>query len=67
MLANAKVVPVTNFELKNTTVELCRTGSENASMTVEALEAIRMARTAVPASKHSLEVICGASCETAAQ
>jgi len=67
MLVNTKVAPVSNFELKNTAVELHRTGSEYASMSIEALETMRTARPAVPASKHSLEMICGASCETAAQ
>jgi hypothetical protein len=58
-----------NFELKNVTVELLPTHrtSHRAFMTIEALEAIRTQRPAVPASRHGLETICGASCETGAQ
>jgi hypothetical protein len=34
---------------------------------VEELEANRVERAAIPASKHGLEAICGASCDTGAQ
>jgi hypothetical protein len=37
------------------------------TMTVEDLEALRTERSAIPASKHGLETICGASCDTGAQ
>jgi hypothetical protein len=37
------------------------------AMSIEALEAMRTQRPAIPASKYGLEVICGASCETSAQ
>lgn len=58
-----------NFNLKNEVVDLVRTGhrSERTVMTIEDLEALRTERSAIPASKHGLETICGASCETGAQ
>lgn len=57
-----------NFELKHVSVELMgvRT-SERSHMALETLEAVRTNSASVPASKHSLETICGASCETGAQ
>jgi membrane glycosyltransferase len=36
-------------------------------VSVEQLEATRVERVAIPASKHGLEAICGASCDTGAQ
>jgi len=39
----------------------------NAPISLEALELGRTMRSAIPASKHGLENICGASCETGAQ
>lgn len=59
----------TNFGLKNEVVELIPTGliAERVSMTLSELESIRTASVSVPASKHGLEVITGASCETGAQ
>ena len=57
-----------NFDLKKELVELVpRRRSEHSSMTIEDLEAMRTDRPSIPASKHGLEVICGASCETGAQ
>jgi hypothetical protein len=57
------------FDRKNEQVELIRHGSrpERTFISTEDLEAMRTERVAVPASKHGLEVICGASCETGAQ
>jgi hypothetical protein len=57
------------FGLKHQQVELIpREGAPaRTSATVAELEARRVARAAVPASKHGLEAICGASCDTGAQ
>lgn len=57
-----------NFNLKNVAVDLipdART-AQQADMSIEELEALRVNRPSVPASKNGLEVICGASCETGA-
>jgi len=57
-----------NFALKTKTVELLPTGRQEAvALTVSELEAFRVAGVATTASKHGLEVITGASCETGAQ
>lgn len=58
-----------NFNLKNEVVELVRARgkAERTFVAIEDLEAMRTNRPAIPASKHSLEAICGASCETGAQ
>ncbi|MGC1498337.1 MAG: hypothetical protein WA790_21200 [Sulfitobacter sp.] len=55
-----------NFDLKAKYVDL---HSQNAgkTLTVSELEGLRADAASVPASKHGLEVICGASCETGAQ
>jgi hypothetical protein len=57
------------FDLKNEFVELVRVNhsAERAFIATDELEAIRTRRRAIPASKHGLETICGASCETGAQ
>ena len=56
-----------NFNLKNVAVELIpEPGTQRADLSVEELEAMRVGRPAVPASKNGLEVICGASCEIGA-
>jgi hypothetical protein len=57
-----------NFNLKNVAVELIpeSTPAQRADLSVEELEAMRVSRPAVPASKNGLEVICGASCEIGA-
>jgi hypothetical protein len=39
----------------------------NAEISLESLEIGRTMRSTIPASKHGLENICGASCETGAQ
>jgi hypothetical protein len=55
------------FGLKNEAVELLPTSRrERAHLTIAELEALRVQRPAVPASKHALETICGASCEIGA-
>lgn len=62
-------VQSTNFGLKNEQVELIpSTGTAmRVSLSVRDLEALRTSGAFVPASKHGLETICGASCETGAQ
>ncbi|HEY4057159.1 MAG TPA: hypothetical protein VGM39_11150 [Kofleriaceae bacterium] len=56
-----------NFNLKNTAVELIpEHTAQPADVSMEDLEAMRVGRAAVPASKNGLEVICGASCEIGA-
>ena len=56
-----------NFDLKNVAVELIpEARTQRADLSVEELEAMRVGRPAVPASKNGLEVICGASCEIGA-
>ena len=57
-----------NFNLKNVAVELIPESgpAQRADLSVEELEAMRVGRPAVPASKNGLEVICGASCEIGA-
>lgn len=57
-----------NFNLKNVAVDLIpetRT-AQPVEMSMEDLEALRVGRPSVPASKNGLEVICGASCEIGA-
>ncbi len=57
-----------NFSLKSELVELIPSGgvAGRVVMSVHELEAFRTG-TRVSASKHGLEVITGASCETGAQ
>lgn len=60
--------PLSNFDLKNTRVNLIQSpASQSAFVSLNELEAARSARRPVSASKHGLEVICGGSCETGAQ
>jgi hypothetical protein len=56
------------FNLKNVSVELVPIAPrpERAFLTIGELEGMRTKRPAVPASKHGLETICGASCEIGA-
>jgi hypothetical protein len=58
-----------NFNLKNELVELIPSVgvARSATLSVRELEAMRTAGAFVPASKHGLETITGASCETGAQ
>ncbi len=67
--AISTAVQSSNFDLKNELVELSpsSTVALRVSMGVRDLEAMRTQRISVPASKHGLETICGASCETGAQ
>ena len=68
MLEAASASQSSKFNLKNEFVELVPSrASEEASVSLDALEAMRTRGPAVPASKNGLEVICGASCETGAQ
>ena len=68
MLKAAAVSQSSNFNLKHEVVDLVGDRrSEPMAMTVEDLEALRTERSAIPASKHGLETICGASCDTGAQ
>ncbi|MEU3608336.1 hypothetical protein AB0E83_23250 [Streptomyces sp. NPDC035033] len=69
MIAVSPAVQSTNFNLKNEVVELIAGAgvAERVALSVADLEAMRTARAAVPASKHGLEAITGASCETGAQ
>jgi hypothetical protein len=62
-------VQSTNFALKNEFVELTPSpvAAPPVTLGVRDLEAFRTAAALVPASKHGLETICGASCETSAQ
>lgn len=57
-----------NFNLKHEAVELIPQArrAEKAQLSMEELEAMRVGRPAVPASKNGLEVICGGSCEIGA-
>jgi hypothetical protein len=56
------------FALKNEAVDLVPAArrAERAFVSLADLEAIRTKTAAVPASKHALESICGASCEIGA-
>lgn len=56
-----------NFRLKDKQVDLISTGSRASSVSLADLERGRVAAGKLSASKHGLEVICGASCETGAQ
>lgn len=69
MKALSSAVQSTNFDLKHETVELIAgvDATRHSAVSVADLEEMRTLRPAVPASKHGLEVITGASCETGAQ
>jgi hypothetical protein len=56
------------FNLKNMSVKLVpvELSLEQANLTVQELESMRTERPGIPASKHGLEILCGASCETGA-
>lgn len=61
-------VQSSNFNLKHEVVELIPTAiARTATISVQELEAQRVNGAFIPASKHGLEVVCGASCETGAQ
>jgi hypothetical protein len=66
-MAEKPAVQNQNFNLKNTEVELIpEPTTQRAELSIEELEAMRVGRPSVPASKNGLEVICGASCEIGA-
>ena len=69
MLQQRTPAPANAFDLKNSQANLIPQShrSESVHLTLQALEAMRTDRRVVPASKHGLETICGASCETGAQ
>lgn len=68
MTPETEVAIQSNFNLKNEAVNLIGGSVEGrVSLSLTELEAIRTGGRAVPASKHGLETICGASCETGAQ
>jgi len=68
MLKEASGLELTNnFNLKNEVVSLTPVPRSSSPMTVEALEKARTQHSALPASKHSLELICGGSCDIGAQ
>jgi len=56
------------FSLKTVSVTLIPRAScsGRAFVTLDELESMRTQRPTVPASKHGLETICGASCEIGA-
>ena len=65
-MINTSTQQSSNFDLKTQYVDLHTRGVAK-TLSVKELEALRAEASAVPASKHGLEVICGASCETGAQ
>jgi hypothetical protein len=66
--AASSAIQSSNFNLKNELVELIPSAVAGRTvMSVAELEAFRAAGSFVPASKHGLETITGASCETGAQ
>jgi hypothetical protein len=69
MVTKAASVQSTNFNLKREAVELVAQAprSRTAHVAISELEAMRVGRPSITASKHGLEAICGASCDTAAQ
>lgn len=57
-----------NFDLKTTDVDLVgQPGAGSAFKSLSELEGMRVHGDAISASKHGLENITGASCETGAQ
>jgi len=67
MLTKTESATHSNFNLKNIDVDLVPAAAGRTAVTMAELEAMRIGSQAVPASKHGLEAICGASCETGAQ
>ncbi|WP_349368733.1 hypothetical protein [Salinarimonas sp.] len=66
MNIKANVSTQSNFDLKRIVVARATTARTKV-VSLADLEAARVGRQSVPASKFGLEVICGASCETGAQ
>ncbi|MCP9491659.1 MAG: hypothetical protein MSC31_17555 [Solirubrobacteraceae bacterium MAG38_C4-C5] len=66
-LEGLNVVQINNFGLKNHDAALLRANTASSiEVTLTDLEALRVTRQPLPASKYGLESICGASCETSA-
>ena len=63
---NAETPSLGHFELKRAFADLGARRS-GAAVSLATLEAARLDGTRISASKHGLESICGASCETGAQ
>ncbi|ERK12046.1 hypothetical protein [Serratia fonticola] len=61
--------PSSNFNLKNEIINLISNSADvkYADLSVSELESMRAERAFIPASRHGIETICGASCETGAQ
>lgn len=61
--------PSSNFNLKNEIINLISNSADvkYANISVSELESMRAERAFIPASRHGIETICGASCETGAQ
>jgi len=57
----------TKFEAINLVAIPAEHKSERACLSLDELEAFRTKGPIVPASKHGLEAICGASCDVGAQ
>lgn len=64
--AQLKTSQISNFSLKTRYVAL-HAPQDGRTLSVTELEALRAEAPGLSASKHGLEVICGASCETGAQ
>ncbi|WNJ97295.1 hypothetical protein RND59_19010 [Vibrio ruber] len=64
-----KANPSSNFNLKNESINLINQTSkiQYSDISLNDLEAMRTVQKYVPASRHGIEAICGASCETGAQ
>lgn len=69
MSETAVALQGSNFDLKRSTVDLIGVTRTTGSVTrsVSDLEAARVGRDSLSASKFGLETITGASCETGAQ
>jgi hypothetical protein len=65
--ATAPATTSTGFARKHQSVDLLGRRSQQVTMSLSDLEGMRAHRVSVPASRHGLETICGASCETGAQ
>ena len=67
--AGASTQSKNSYNLKNEFAELIRTkrGAVHARISIPELEAIRTKQGPLSASKHNLEIICGASCDIGAQ
>lgn len=66
--SSSKINQSNFYDLKNEAVALVPAGeTKSGVMSIVELEAMRTRRPAISASKHGLETVCGASCETGAQ